>query len=516
MRVVVRSLVRWAWILAVCLVVGWLVGKQLANALPPTYQATAVVHLDAQARASSASAPVVQSVAAYATMVTADSILGTVLVHYPDLKRLTLSRQIAATPDLNGQNIMLAVTLPRPKVAANLANDLARLLVTQQNAAIKQGYEKQIKLLNNTIVAEQKQIDGLNQKIVQIPATSTTLIQQYQDQRNQIQTLQNQNVTARDNLLTQQALYSEPLSVIQTATAPNKPSTLLGMIPLVPITMLLLLILGGVLIFFLEQWADRINSLYALQKKVILPIFGALRWCSNPTPHEIPLRVFCELKHPYVEECRVMMADILFQAEAAQAHILAVTALKPHAGTSTVACQLAILLAQSKRRVLLIDANLHHPSLHERLEVSNEAGLARLLEEARMMKVAVPSPTTNSGVISLIDSLPIDNFIAPTPLPNLFLLPAGRPSVNPTNLLSMPEMEQFLKWATTRSDYVIIDCPSLTFAEVHILGSLSDQAFVVVDSTRDRLKQVAELKSELMSSGVKLTGLIMNKLSRWI
>jgi protein-tyrosine kinase len=441
--------------------------------------------------------------------------VGTVLQHYSDLNRLNLSRQIQSLPDLNGQNIMLSVTLPRAKEAANLANDLAHLLVTQQNADIKQAYEQQIKLLNATIADEQKQIDGLNKKIVQTPATNTTVIQQYQDQRNQIQSLQNQNVTQRDNLLTQQTLYSEPLSVLQTATVPNKPSTLLGQIPLAPVSMLVLLILGGVLIFFLEQWAGRINGVYVLQQKFVLPVFGALRW-SDPGPHEIPLRTFCELKQPYVEECRVMMADILFQAKEAQAHILTITALKPHAGTSAIAAQLAALLAQSKRRVLLIDANLHQPSLHERLEVHNEAGLARLLEEARMMKVSVSFPGTNHGMISVIDRLPIDDFILPTALPNLFLLPAGRPLVNPTSLLSMPEMGQFLKWAAIRSDYVVIDCPSLTFAEVHVLGSLSDQTFVVVDAARDRLKQVAEIKDELMGSSVRLSGLIVNKLRRWI
>jgi protein-tyrosine kinase len=515
MRVVVRSLVRWAWILVLCSVVGGVAGRQLANALPPTYQATAIVHLDAQARAGGSGASVIQSVAAYATMATSDSIVGTVLPHYADLNRLLLSRQIQSVPDLNGQNIMLSVTLPHAKEAANLANDLAHLLVTQQNAAIKQAYEQQIGMLNHTIADEQKQIDGLNKKIVQTPATNTTLIQQYQDQRSQVQNLQNQNVTQRDNLLTQQMLYGEPLSVLQTATVPNKPSTLLGRIPLAPLTMLVLLILGGVLIFFLEHRAGRINSVYALQQKVVLPIFGALRW-SNPAPHEIPLRAFCELKRPYVEECRVMMADILFQAEEAQAHILAITALKPHAGISTIAAQLAALLAQSKRRVLLIDANLHQPSLHERLEVHNEVGLARLLEEARMMKVTLSSPGTNPGMVSVIDRLPIENFILSTALPNLFLLPAGRPSVNPTSLLSMPEMGQFLKWAATRSDYIVIDCPSLAFAEVHVLGSLSDQAFVVIDATRDRLKQVMEIKDGLMGSSVKLSGLIVNKLCRWI
>ncbi len=490
-------------------------GKHLAAALPPAYQATAIVHLNAQARADASGAPVVQSVASYASMATSDSIISTVLPHYPNLNRLTLSRQIESLPDMNGQNIMLSVTLPRAKEAANLVNDIARLLVTQQNAAIKQAYAQQIVLLNNTIASEQKQIDALNGKIVRTPTTSTALIQQYQDQRGQIQNLQNQNMTQRDNLLTQQALYSEPLSVIQTATIPNKPSTLLGQIPLVPTTMLLLLFLGSMLIFFLEQWADRITSVYALQQKVVLPILGTLRW-NNPAPHEMPLRAFCELKQPYVEECRVMMADILFKAEMAQAHSLAVTALKPHAGTSTIAAQLAALLAQSKRRVLLIDANLHQPSLHERLETHNEAGLARLLEEARMLKVTAYSPDTDPALISVIDRLPVENFILPTALPNLFLLPAGRPSVNPTSLLSMPEMEQFLKWAAMRCDYIVIDCPALTFAEVHVLGSLSDQAFVVVDAARDRFKQVMEIKEELMGSSVKLSGLIVNKLRRWI
>ncbi|GHO91878.1 hypothetical protein KSF_019260 [Reticulibacter mediterranei] len=512
MRVVVRSLIRWVWILVLCVIAGFFGGKQIERALPPTYQAVAIVHLDVQARSGSGNGiPVVQSVAAYATMAMADSIINVVLVHYPDLNRQAISREIVTTPDLNGQNILFTVTLSHAREAASLANDLANVFVAQQNAAIKQGYEKQIKLLNDTIASEQTQIDEFNQKIVQTPATNTIVIQQYQDQRNQVQNLQNQNVAARDNLITQQALYSAPLSVIQTATPPRKPSMVLGTLPLVPVTMLALLMLGGVLIFCLERWSNHINSAYVLQKEVALPVFGTLRWCV-PTPHEIPLLAFSELKHPYIEECRVMMADILLQAEKAQARVLAITALKSHAGTSTVAAQLATLLALSKRRVLLIDANLHQPSLHERLDALNNVGLARLLEEARMMKGSVFA----SGAVSVIDRLAIDNFIVPTALPNLFLLSSGMPSTNPANLLSMPEMEQFLKWTATRADYVVIDCPALAFSEAHILGVLSDQTFVVIDATRDRLKQVAAMKDELTGGRVTLAGLIVNKLNRWI
>jgi Mrp family chromosome partitioning ATPase len=88
--------------------------------------------------------------------------------------------------------------------------------------------------------------------------------------------------------------------------------------------------------------------------------------------------------------------------------------------------------------------------------------------------------------------------------------------MNPSILLSMPEMGQILKWAAQRNDFVVIDCPALTYAEAHVLGSLSDQTFLVVDATRDRVKQVVNTKEKLLNSAVKVSGLIINKLGRWV
>ena len=63
---------------------------------------------------------------------------------------------------------------------------------------------------------------------------------------------------------------------------------------------------------------------------------------------------------------------------------------------------------------------------------------------------------------------------------------------------------------------MVIDCPALTYAEAHVLGGLSDQTFLVIDATKDRLKQLENIKEELISTGVRLSGLIVNKLGRWI
>ncbi len=266
----------------------------------------------------------------------------------------------------------------------------------------------------------------------------------------------------------------------------------------------------------------------------------------------------------YAEECRVMMADMLFHAENAGAHTLAITSIKSKAGNSSIAAELAALLANSKRRVLLIDANLPAPTLHKRLGIPNEAGLARLLEEAHRLKIPntpggsrepargetkPPEPEpyqrfrlpTRAGQARTIDEtetykvkipdisngshsqpgfaesmLSFASYIVPTRIANLYAVPAGKTTINPASLLSMPEMSQFLAWAAQKGDYIVIDCPALDSAEAHILGSLSDQTFLVVDAVKDRVKQIESIREELLDTGIRLSGYIINKMGRWI
>ena len=136
MKVVVRALLRWAWIFLLCAVIGWFGGKELTVLLPPTYQATAVVQINAPHNASSPSQAILP-VSAYAVMVTSDSVLGTVLKSYPRLNRQSLSKQLVVTSDPSGNNFTIAVTLPNAKEAADFVNALAHLLVAQQNAQVK-------------------------------------------------------------------------------------------------------------------------------------------------------------------------------------------------------------------------------------------------------------------------------------------------------------------------------------------------------------------------------------------
>ncbi len=256
MKIVVRALVRWSWVLILCLLIGWLGGKKLATLFPPQYQATAFIQLNMQSR----TAGIVQPLGAYASLVTSDSILGTALQKYPDLDRMTvITKQLTVTYVTTSQTISIQVALPNAREAASVANGLAHLLVAQQNAFIQQQYTTELKLLDGHIADEQKNITTLNQQIIQLSANPTaaaanaTAIQQDQNQVTQMQNLQNQDINQRQTLLTQKALDSSPLSVAQVATPPSKPSSIIGMIPLDQLILGVMFILGGIAIYLLEK-----------------------------------------------------------------------------------------------------------------------------------------------------------------------------------------------------------------------------------------------------------------------
>ncbi|HEU5227210.1 MAG TPA: cellulose synthase operon protein YhjQ/BcsQ [Ktedonobacteraceae bacterium] len=507
-KLLARAFARWWWLLVVSAIVGYFVGKILLALLPPTYQSTAVVQLSTQTRSSQAQ--IIQPIAAYSTLVTSDPVLNPVLAQHREIDRQTfVAKQLVITSDTPSQSFQIQVTLPQARTAADIANTLARTLVSQQNAYIKAQYDTSIKLANSHIADEQKVIDRLNQQYAATLPTNTVVLAQLDSQIQQQRNLQNTDVLNLQSLTTEAALFDSPFSIAQSATVATKPSSFLGQIPFVPVMIALLIALGVVAITLLEQNAGRINSTYDLQRKVVAPVVGSLRWTTPVSPAQL-----CENNSDFVEDCRVMMADMLLLAEGTKARLITLMGIRAGAGTSSVIAYLGALLAQSQRRVLLIDANLYHPTLHEQLDVANEAGLAMLLEEARKAKVAAVN--TKSSTVDLVDHLMIDRFVKPTSVPNLYLIPAGETHDNPGDLLSIPELRDVLQWAVKPGDLVLVDSPSLEHGDAHVLGAISDQTLVVVDATRDLMKQVEHTKEELAHTGGKLSGLIVNKLGRWI
>jgi capsular exopolysaccharide synthesis family protein len=202
------------------------------------------------------------------------------------------------------------------------------------------------------------------------------------------------------------------------------------------------------------------------------PLAAALEACLDQVPYGLqrfseawkPRLVIAEQANVrLVEEFRQLAATLHQAQVAGNIRVLVVTSAEPGEGKSTTSVNLALTLAESyKRRVLLIDADLRRPSLHEITQIPNATGLGETLKAPGEHKLPL---------FQLSETL--------------MLAPAGRPDSNPMGALTSPRMRHILAEASQRFDWVIIDAPPIgPIADSSLLAPLADGVLLVVRARR--------------------------------
>jgi chain length determinant protein tyrosine kinase EpsG len=170
---------------------------------------------------------------------------------------------------------------------------------------------------------------------------------------------------------------------------------------------------------------------------------------------------------------------------------LAVTGGRSGDGCSSVAANLAIVLAQLGERTLLIDANFRNPKQQELFALRPEAGLADLLRGRDVYDealTAVPS------------------------LEHLRVLCAGAIPANPQELLSRASFIYVLQKMSEKYRSVVIDTPpALEFADAQIVSARAHGCLLVTRRHRTRLSEVEEVKRRLEPTGATLLGAVINE-----
>jgi succinoglycan biosynthesis transport protein ExoP len=161
-------------------------------------------------------------------------------------------------------------------------------------------------------------------------------------------------------------------------------------------------------------------------------------------------------------------------------------------GKTTTAANLAVVLGQLGQRVLLVDADLHRPRLHEIFRVSNRLGLVSILAE---------------GVESA-------RVIVKTDVPDVFIVPSGPACPNPSGLLASEAMAKFLELARLNFDYVVLDAPPVApVADALLIGSQTDGVVICVQGGKTARQQVVRVRDSLLWSNVRILGVLINNLS---
>jgi capsular exopolysaccharide synthesis family protein len=260
---------------------------------------------------------------------------------------------------------------------------------------------------------------------------------------------------------------------------------------------LLLAALGGLLaglgiLYFIDRHDDRVSSVTELMGLFEFPVVGHV-----PAMPEVKGRPNLELihahdpRHSYVECFRDIRSALLFaSSDSVRPRTILVTSAIPNEGKSTVSANLAVTLALSGARVLLIDADLRCGTLHQLFGLATEPGLSELL----------------------LKQAHVQDCIKATGTPNLYVITCGHALVNPGELFLQPGTEAMLRELREQFDYVILDsAPVLATADTCSLAPKVDGVLVIMRGAFTSARLTRQALDFLVQRQIKVLGLILNR-----
>ena len=298
------------------------------------------------------------------------------------------------------------------------------------------------------------------------------------------------------------------IRIVDRALPPGTPSS-----PSYPRNILLGLLGGGALgvgLAFFLSYLDR--SLYTIEQvehTIGLPALGvipssrvmsraeagALRRGTRQEPISLDGTAIELLPHrdprSHLAEAYRAFRTSLLLSRAGGLRSVVVTSCFPGEGKTSTAVNLAAVLAQLGKRVLLVDADLHRPRLHDVFHVSNKVGLVSILAEGVEPSLAILK-TGISGV---------------------FLVPSGPTTPNPSGLLSSEGMTKFLELANMNFDYVIVDTPPVfPVSDVLVFAQQTDGVVLCVQAGKTPREEVIRARDRIQRSRALALGVLLNNL----
>ncbi|TAM04256.1 MAG: polysaccharide biosynthesis tyrosine autokinase [Paraburkholderia sp.] len=331
-----------------------------------------------------------------------------------------------------------------------------------------------------------------------LPATEVKAVQLQRDAKvaediyvlllNRIQELAVQRVGTGGNV-----------HIVDAAMRPGKPAKPKKLL-IISAASLLGLIVGTGFVLMRRNMFKGIVDADQIERAFQLPVFGLVPMSTEQTALEkrAPIRGGTRMRevlanvHPKdltVESLRSLRTSLQFSVMDARNRVVMLTGSVPGVGKSFITANLAVLLAHSGKRVLMIDGDMRRGTLERYLGGSQENGFSELL----------------SGQISL------DESIRATEVDNLHFISCGRRPPNPSELLMSPRLGQYLEGLSQRYDVLLIDTPPvLAVTDAAIIGGHAGSTFLVLRSGMHSEGEIADTLKRLRNAGVRVQGGIFN------
>jgi capsular exopolysaccharide synthesis family protein len=170
---------------------------------------------------------------------------------------------------------------------------------------------------------------------------------------------------------------------------------------------------------------------------------------------------------------------------------LAISCANPQEGKTTVTCNLAISLAQSGKRVLVVDTDMRRPRVHHAFGLSGKRGLTSMI----------------------VGEAKLDDVVQETVVANLWILACGPIPPNPAELLHRETFRALIEEARERYDLVIFDSPPLSaVADAAVLAPQLDGVLLVVRANRTTRDAIRSVLRQVRDVGARVVGGVLNGL----
>ena len=247
--------------------------------------------------------------------------------------------------------------------------------------------------------------------------------------------------------------------------------------------------------FLMEYLDDTIKTPEDVKQILGLPVIGLVADMeTGRSKHKGQSKgvfVADQPRSPISEAFRSMRTSLEFYSVDQQLQMLIVTSSGPEEGKTTIASNLAVIIAGSNKKVLLLDADLRRPNVHQRLMIPNRVGLSDLIR----------------GRLEINDVIQFS-----TEIPYLNLITSGSLPPNPAELLGTQKMLSILEDLRAKFDMIVIDTPPAIVTDAQILASKTDGVIYVIRPGKTRSLVARTPLEEFERLGANVIGVVMNRI----
>lgn len=468
------------WLLALMTVVAGSVAFGVSYVQPKVYRAETTLLVDAGGTTGAddlGALRVSESLAqTYAELVSSREVLEETIgeLGLSDSVR-ELGDGVNANPVGSTQLLRISAEYGNPIIAAAVANKLAEVLITEIESFQSSRYgesqanlQEQLSYLDTQIAATQEELDA--------PSVTT-------DERTQLQSLLGEYNRQRTSVL--QSIEALQLSLIQSSSNVQQTERAVAPEGAIRPNPLRNAILGAVLglmaavgiILAREFLDDTINDPERMSEQIGIPIIGRIMNFDADNERLITIE---KPRSPQAENFRSVRLNLDYASPDQELRSILITSAAPSEGKSTLASNLAIVMAQGGKHTMLIDGDMRRPKVHRIFDVPNMVGLSNLF-----------LPSANGSMDSA----------SATAVENLSVVSSGPLPPNPSELFYSRRAGEIIQNAENSSDMVIVDTPPIaamtdaTAIARHVDGVILAVRFGqtkrrVLDQAIDALKQV--------------------------